>query len=335
MFMKIFPILCCAILLFSCKKNDAGKGSWASWTVGDTPIFKGQYPLVGDPSVLKDGSIYRMFYTGFDAFRSPQGPEICQAVSTDGIHWTNVKVNDSIEGRMLYTGSNAWSNAHETSLIWRSGDKYLLYFIGYRDTGKGFFGADTVSIGLAESGDGEHFTQAQQTPVMKSSPDGLDRSALSSPSIINWHDSLLMIYTGFCYAGCGAAVTSSLLAAASADGVTWVKRPMPIISKEEIPWAPAGVAESAMVTGPDGMYYLFMTSVDDPHVIGVARSATPLGPWDVDPRPIIEAGRSFSTKGAVAPSVVIEGSRVRLWYHGFTADKIQIGYAESAWPLKD
>jgi len=33
--------------------------------------------------------------------------------------------------------------------------------------------------------------------------------------------------------------------------------------------------------------------------------------------------------------VLIEGDKVRMWFHGFSKRKtIQIGYAEAAWPLR-
>lgn len=321
------------LILVSCKEDDAP--SWKTWKVEDEPVFEGQFSLVGDPSVLKTGNTYCMYYTGFDPYRDPQGPDICQATSSDGKTWTNVSVAGAVEGRMLFTSSNSWSNAHETSYALKHTNQFLLYFIGYQDTGGGIFGSGSVSIGLATSTDGESFTQAQATPVIEPTPGGLDRDAISSPSIITYQDSLLMIYAGFCYIACGAPVISNLLVATSQDGIVWIKKNTPIISREEIPWASAGVAEAELVAAPDGMYYLFMTSIDEPHVIGVAIGKTPFGPWEVNPNPIIKTNKSFSGEGAVAPSVIIEGKKVRLWYHGFSTGKILIGYAETTWPLKN
>ncbi len=320
-------------LFFSC--HEEAPLTWKSWVVKENPIFHGQFPLVGDPSIIKDGGMYRMYYTGFDAYRNPQGPEICQATSPDGLTWTNVPVDGNIEGRMLYTDSNDWSNAHETCYALKLNDLYFLYFIGYQDTGNGVFGSGAVGIGLTTSSNGKDFTSNQTTPILESSFNGLDRDALSSPSISTYRDSLIMIYAGFCFADCGPSVTANLLAAMSSDGITWVKKDNPIIAKEEIPWASLGVAEADLILGPDNFYYLFMSSTDEPHVIGVARSITPFGPWDVNPQPIINADKSFSTLGAVAPAVLIEDDRVRLWYHGSTTDEIQIGYAETTWPLKN
>ena len=321
------------MLFFACKE-EAPKG-WKSWVVNSDPIFQGQFSLVGDPSVLKESGKYRMFYTGFDAYRNPQGPEICQATSQDGLTWSNVIVNDKVEGRMLNASTNNWSNAHETCYVIKRNNLYYLYFIGYQDKGGGVFGSGAVSIGLATSSTGENFVASQATPVIESSPNGLDRDAMTSPALSTYRDSLIMIYAGFCYTQCGSSITTNLLAAMSSDGITWVKKSKPIIAKEEVPWASKGVSEAELILGPDNLYYLFMMSIDEPNVIGVARSTTPFGPWDVNPIPIIKADKTFSTKGAVAPSVLIEGQRVRLWYHGATTNKLQIGYAETTWPLKN
>ena len=320
-----------ALYLLSCSKEETE--TWKPWQVNEQPVFEGQYPLVGDPSVIKENGKYRMYYTGFDAYRAPQGPEICQATSPDGITWTNVKVNDLIEGRMLYTESNTWSDAHETCFALKFNNSYLLYFIGYQDKG-GFFNSNPIGLGLVTSSNAEDFSATQGNPIMESTLNGFDRDAFSSPSITTYQDSLIMIYAGYCYADCGTTV-SRLLAATSSDGVEWVKKSNPIISGTEIPWASKGVAESELILGPDRLYYLFMTSINEPHVIGVARSISPFGPWDVNPQPIVKADKSFSTSGALAPSVLIEDYRVRLWYHGFTENEIQIGYAESSWPMKN
>lgn len=328
---KVPLLFLLAPAFFACSSDETP--SWTTWSVYEPPAFKGQFSLVGDPSVIKENGIYRMFYTGFDPNRTPQGPEICQATSTDGLAWTNVNVNDPVEGRMLYTNSTTWSNAHETSFALKFNNTYFLYFIGYQDTGGGVFKSGPVSLGLATSADGENFT-ARPNPVMISSPQGFDRDAMDSPSIIHYQDSLFMLYTGYCFTSCGP-VTARLLAATSLDGVTWFKKSAPVIDASEIPWASKGVAEAEIVEGSDNFYYLFMTSVDGRHVIGVARGKTPMGPWDVNPTPIVNADKLFSPLGAVAPAVIIESNRVKLWYHGFTKDKIQIGYAESAWPIKN
>ena len=58
--------------------------------------------------------------------------------------------------------------------------------------------------------------------------------------------------------------------------------------------------------------------------------------WQFAPESVVKrkAGE-FDDIGPIAPSVLVEGDKVRMWFHGFSKRKtIQIGYAESAWPLR-
>jgi beta-xylosidase len=338
MLMRFYFLMLTVFVLFSCKNDEEQPphAKWTSWTVSDEAIFDGQSKLTSDPSIIRDGNGYKMFYTGFDETRTPPGPEICEATSSDGIHWTEILVPDPVKGRVLYTNSNSWSNTHETSFMLKRDDKYFLYFIGYiaEDTAD-IFNSWPNGIGLATSIDGQNFAQARDTALLKSFPDSLlDRDAISSPSITTFHDSLVMVYSGYCYLNCGAPVTASLLTARSKDGINWTRRTRAIIKNSEIPWASNGIAESEIILAPDKFYYLFMTSVDEPHVIGLVRSLTTYGPWDVNPEPIVKANKKFSVKGAGSPCVLIEDGKFKLWYHGFSETQVVVGYAEAAMPLK-
>ena len=311
---------------------------WALWTKKSESIFNGQYPLVGDPSIIKDGASYRMFYTCFDAFRSPQGPEICQALSSDGMTWDYaLSGNSNLKGRVLATGPKVWDDAHETSFILKYGSSYYLYFVGYVDKG-GIFKSVPSAIGLAQSTDGVNFTRLAN-PILEGTPKGFDADTITSPSIVDVGNGvLLMTYSGFCYQNCNNSVGPSLLGATSTDGVKWTKLPQPLIKSSDIPWPNEGVAETEIKRGPDGFYYLFMTVLQgkNPHQIGLARSGSYYGPWHVNPKPILVSGGpgSFDELEVVAPSVLFEQNKVRMWFHGHSkSSTLSIGYAEAAWPL--
>lgn len=314
---------------------------WTSWQKRSAPIFTGQYPLVGDASVIKEGSSYRMFYTCFDPFRSPQGPEICEALSSDGLVWNYAPIgNPQLFGRILQTGPGVWDNAHETSFILKFNTSYYLYFIGYVDNG-GVYNSIPSSIGFAQSNDGLNFVRATN-PILTGTSRGYDADVMTSPSIVDsGNGTLLMVYSGFCATNCNHTPGTNLLGATSTNGINWTKLPEPIIQSSEIPWPNQGLAESEIVKGPDGYYYLFMTVLQgtNPHQIGVARSLNYTGPWQVSPQPIVTSGGagSFDEAEVVAPSVLIEGNKVRMWFHGrnrsTTSPALAIGYAESIWPL--
>jgi hypothetical protein len=114
-----------------------------------------------------------------------------------------------------------------------------------------------------------------------------------------------------------------------------------------------GVAEPAILEGLDGDWYLFFTGGlgdTEPRVTGIARSPSPFGPWDVAPDPILApGGPGFEACGTFAPSVLMDGDRVRMWYLAIDdcagacpscdfatcgcSTTFSIGYAEAVWPL--
>lgn len=316
----------------------APTASWAPWTKNTSPVFSGPYHLVGDPSVIRDGSIYRMFYNCYDTKRKRGA--ICQVTSPDGITWTDVPVQDTIGGRMIQTrGEDKWDTAHETPAVIKYKGEYLLYFTGY--VHRGDFGTSfPYHIGLATSPDGVTFTRYTDGPVLSPTPGGYDSLAVFSPTVIEYEGKLLMVYTGMCSTACTHADDTGiqLMAATSEDGRVWTKRDMPVIPRSMLSFlAKDGAAESNLVKGPDDFYYLFMSLLygDTGHEIGVARASSPYGPWDIDPAPIIKKSPgAFDSVGPIAPSVLFENGKARMWYHGFGSKSIDIGYAEAELPLK-
>lgn len=308
---------------------------WSSWSKRMQPVHSGASSLVGDPSVMHDGAAYRMFYSCYDPRR--KGPAVCQATSSDGIDWRDVAVSGPLPGRMIETRPGQWDDTHETPFAMKFRGEYLLYFSGYRNRG-GFFKSFPAFLGLAVSRDGVKFDRVGDEPILKGTPGGYDSDAVFSPSIVEHEGQLVMLYTGYCFDTCKREKGVYLMAATSSNGRDWVKRDKPVMSKADLPKTKDGAAEAEIVKGPDGNFYLFMSLLygEEGHEIGVARSASPYGPWDIAPEPIVrKSANGFDDIGPIAPSVLIEGDKVRMWFHGFSKRKtIQIGYAEAAWPLK-
>lgn len=307
---------------------------WSSWTKRLDPVYSGRYSLVGDPSVMHDGDIYRMFYNCYDPKR--KGGAVCEATSKDGFDWHNVATDMSPPGRVIMTRPGQWDDTHETPLAIKYRGEYLLYFSGYRNKG-GFFKSFPAYLGLAVSRDGVHFERVGDEPIMKGTPGGYDSDAVFSPSIVEYDGKLVMLYTGYCFDTCKKEPGVYLMAATSTDGRNWVKREQPVLSKADFPQTKDGAAEADIVKGPDGDYYLFMSLLfAKGHDIGVARASSPFGPWQIAPEPIVRGTPGhFDDKGPIAPSVIIEDGKVRMWYHGFSKrNTIEIGYAQAPWPMK-
>lgn len=308
---------------------------WASWNKRSTPVLSGPFSLVGDPSVIRDGAQYRMAYTCYDPKR--KGPAVCGATSGDGLEWTDVTVPGPLPGRLVETRAGKWDDTHETPFLLKFNGEYLLYFTGYRNRG-GHFKSFPLQLGMARSRDGVNFERVSDEPIIKVSPDGYDSDAIFSPTIVEHEGELVMLYTAYCLDNCKREKGVYLMAATSRNGRDWVKRDKPVLSKTDVK-TEDGAAEAEVVKGPDGLYYLFASLLyggERGHDIGVAWAETPFGPWRFAAESVVRrTAGSFDDIGPIAPSVLIEGDKVRMWFHGFSKRKtIQIGYAESAWPLR-
>jgi len=224
------------------------------------------------------------------------------------------------------------------------GARYLLYYIGYRSVGypvRGF----PADLGLAYSSDGINFTRYNGgNPILNRTDGWYDSDAIASEILLidpNNSSRILMIYVGHCYIGCTYGSGITLLGATSTDYVHWTKLPTPIINYQNYTywWMQNGVAEPGWFIGPDNYYYLFFTGGfgnNESQVISIARSQQPFSGYEINPNPILlpVAGSSLTGTGILAPTILLEGTRVRNWFleTGITFS-FNIGYSESTWPL--
>lgn len=326
------------VLMFPQVLNAEVAGVWSKFMRSSGYVMTGQYGVAGDPSIIKINDQYHMFYGCFDPNRKPQGTDVCRATSKDGIKWELPNTgNLAVLGQVTKPDVNSWHTANETPFILSFQGKYWLYFNGYKDKG-GIFNSLPASLGLAISTDGIKF-ELQNTPVLQPDQAGYDQSAIVSPSIVNSNGKLYMVYTAFCLkSSCVPKTGTALMMATSSDGVHWQKLPKPIIDTSvalpDFVRSAYELAEPELILGPDNFYYLFFTATqgDKPHMIGVARSANPSGPWTFNPEPVMIVQPSETE--VVAPNVRIEGNKVRMWFSAFTTKpSIHIAYAEAAWPL--
>ncbi len=319
---------------------------WARWAKHGPPVWEG-WAIAADPSVILDNGIFRMFYTAW--LPGPDRALLAEAVSSNGIDWSPALPVDSespapvvLDGR-----PGAWDAQLETAFAIRRNGQYLLYYCGYPRS------VDPVSageLGLARSEDGLHFVRVSDDPILHRTPGWYDNDAIFSPSMVWWRPNSLasdqgwLIYAGHCWTDCSRVGPGlRILGATSTDGLSWTKAPEPVAEAllAGLDWTGAGVAEPDLVQGPDGLFYLFFSAFSgedgDTVQIGVARSPHPFGPWEADPRPIVATSDpdGWEGKEVIAPSVLFENGKVRLWYHGFQKEEqdYRIGYAEATWPL--
>ncbi len=328
----ILPVFAAILASISaCSKATTTESKPGTWIRQPAPVWTGAGGLASDPAVIAQPNApadakYRMYYTGL----AEDGSHtiIADADSADGITWK------SISSQLLSARSGSWDENLETcGLI----DDRLLLFTGYRDVGKPAKGFP-ASLGLARSTDGEIFV-ADNKPILDPTPGGRDNDGIYHPSVLKTGNSYSMAYTGHAYTNdpTTGPIGVSVLLANSSDGITWIKADKPLLcSDPKLPWTTDGVAEPCLLRGLDGKFYLFFTGLkDEQRVIGIARSDWVSGPWTLSPIPILQpTPGSFDAHQVLAPSVIIEGDRVRMWYTAVDdRGRMSVGYAQSRWPI--
>lgn len=307
----------------------------APWSFHQEAAFGGQYSA-SDPTILRDGDLYRMFYTEGSNDGTRIRPAIAEAVSADGQTWTQLGGN--VGGGIVVEGDGAAKANLEGACIFKAGATYVLLYSGYAD---GAVPNDSfpASLYAATSTDGLTFTPVADAPVLAPTQGWFDNDAVFSPTVVQTASGYLMLYAGHSYSD-GAAIGGPqgvvLLAATSPDGIAWTKADAPVLLADpSIAWTIDGVAEPSLLLGPDGLYYLFFTGLHgDERAIGIAVAADPLGPWTVAPQPIITAAALGLAPGStvIAPHAELDNGVLRLWFSAATPAGVHsVAYAEADW----
>jgi len=169
----------------------ANDPSGTLWTRPSAPIYRpspGAWDgiVVTGPSVVHgpDG-LWRLYYTGIGTKLG-----IGLLTSLDGIHWSPYANNPVLEAQ-----PNAWDDQIlEQCVIYLNGQHWMWYS-GYRGP---LTNSTSISIGLATSPDGEHWTRYTGNPVLKPNVPGSwdDLRVLAPDVLIEPEGSLLMAAYG-------------------------------------------------------------------------------------------------------------------------------------------
>ena len=110
------------------------------------------YHGVGEPTVIKDGTLYKMWYAGYDGWWWRIG----YATSSDGINWTKHPSNPVLkEG-----AQGSWEEGHVgTPSVIKDGSTYHMLY-GSKDS------SDISRIGYATSSDGIQWTKSSNNPQL-------------------------------------------------------------------------------------------------------------------------------------------------------------------------
>jgi predicted GH43/DUF377 family glycosyl hydrolase len=173
-------------------------GAVGSWDAGG----------VSFPTVIKDGSTYKMWYTGMNAADQRR---VGYATSTDGINWTKYGT-----GAVLTVGgAAAWDSAHVSmpNVVKVGENNFKMWYSGENGSESG--------IGYATSTDGITWTKPVAAAVLPYL--GYDWDATPyAPKVIYDGKSYHMWYSGCNFSGSDCQIGY----ASSPDGTTWTRRQM-------------------------------------------------------------------------------------------------------------
>lgn len=308
---------------------------WTSWTKHPTNPVYTHSAVASDPSVIKDGSTYRMVVSGAGG-GSPDGNSLILATSPDGTVWATL--NNGQDGLVVPSALGVWDESLETPELIKAGGEYLLVYAGYdpaaRDASGGLAWGD---LGLAVSTDGAHFVRSSTSPVLTRTPNSFDQDGLTDPTIVDLGGTLEMIYVGWCTQGCalngGQPAFYALKAVSTDNGRTWTKQ------GRLDPGSNIGLQHPDIVLDADGLYSLFY-GVDDACGAGrvglsLARGPAPFGPFtEVSANPVLCLGtQPFENAGMDGgfPSVLNDNGVGRLYYTGVNEAlfEFRVGLAET------
>jgi predicted GH43/DUF377 family glycosyl hydrolase len=180
--------------------------------LGPTPSTVGDGDDVDDPTVVKVGSTYDMWYTGYPEDGS--APAIYLATSADGVKW--VRGNSGNPVLQGTAGAFDANGVYGADVVYDPSDVIAPYKMWYSGR-QGVFGG----IGYASSLDGLTWTQyggATPLPVVGHGvPGSADSFSAADPSVLKDGSTWKMWYTG------DDSNKKRIAYATSTDGMTWAK----------------------------------------------------------------------------------------------------------------
>lgn len=282
-------------------------GGWHKYE--HNPVLGGPLGTCFDASVLKEGSIYRLWFS----WRPRRS--IALTESTDGIHWTEP---------VIVLGPNersGWEEQVNRPVVLKRSNEYHMWYTGQA--------RKNSWIGHAVSQDGKSWHRTSHQPVL--SPDQpWEKVAVMCPHVL-W-DEQRQVYRMWYSAG-EQYEPDSIGYATSPDGRRWSKwNRNPVFSAEpKNPWERAKVT-GCYVVEHGGWYIMFYIGFRDDHraSIGIARSRDGISDWQRhSANPVIRRGRDTAWDGSAVykPTVLLHDGRWLLWYNGRNRDREQIGLA--------
>ncbi len=304
----------------------------------------------GDPSVMKDGTTYRMLLAGRKLVSGTTfQTKILGSTSSDGISWSGPSPELNPSG----TNTNFdFSNLNAPDVLEDPGgsDPFKAYYSGNTVDANGNF---HTRIGLAVSNSGASFSKFNGAEAGNAVLDigtlgtGFDSREASGLSVAA-PSSATPKLAGFYWGTRGSDFKARLGHATSADGSTWTKVPGTEPSGALIPLGGGAAFDNGGQRDPSvlyesGAYHLYFTGLDSGAVASIGYSTTtedagtkqPVASgWTNPPNTALLAGdgSGFDANAVGHPSVIKDGATYVMYYTGTTGGVSKIGRATAASP---
>jgi predicted GH43/DUF377 family glycosyl hydrolase len=272
------------------------------------PVLGGDLGTCFDISVLKEGDVYRMWFSW-----RPKA-SIALVESTDGVHWSKPEI---VLGPNPKTD---WESPVNRPVVLKRDGQYHMWYTG-QARGHSW-------IGYATSPDGKTWKRMSDRPVL--SPEKpWEKVAVMCPHVL-W-DEQTKLYRMW-YSGGGQYEPDAIGYATSPDGLRWTKHAdNPVMRADpNSPWE-QHLATACQVLKQGDWYVMFYIGFRDIHraQIGIARSRDGITNWQRHPaNPIIRPGQNrWDHDACYKPSAVFDGTKWLLWYNGRHGRFEQIGMA--------
>src|SRR3989454_4363829 len=265
-------------------------------------------------SVMKDGTTYRMWYTGYDGARL-RG---LYATSSDGLIWTRrgVAIN-------VLTAPYNFDLIAGTSVI-KEGSTYRMWFSGGY-WGGGPFGELWARIYYAESTDAVSWT-IRGVAFDLSPPGSWDDHGLELPSVAHVGTGLYYLY----YIGWTGGPVVRTGVATSTDGLTFSR---PINTPFVDTGTPGGwesVSTGTAATLPGTPFRTWYTGTDGPRArLGLATSPDGIRATKFPLNPVLTEGPpgALDDVGVTEPALLVNGTNVLLYHTMLDGVALRIGLA--------
>lgn len=287
-----------------------------------------------DPHVLAEGEGYTMFASSDERFDGDV--RLYRLASTDAATWALDPEEPVLEAG---EGERDWDRgAVETPSVVQFQGKYHLFYTGYPTT---YEDVTSFAIGHATSEDGLAWTRDAEPLVQPTDPTGevnldFDQFVVGEPGAVVVDDELYLYFTAV---GANVEVGTTLQVIGlvrSLDGETWTEPEAVLLpDQESLPRADwVGYSTPAAVV-LDGQVHLFFDVVrDDPwQQVQIRHGWSDDGRsgWTVDDEPLITVDDlSWASREVRAPSAVLDGDTLRLWFAGDDGSTLGIGASSCA-----